>query len=125
MKRQILAILVLFLGGMMFWQADTIQAAAQPKGQPFEYLQGEIDVLNTQVSNLITSVANIELTPGPIGPPGPVGPEGPIGPIGPAGPQGAKGDVGSMGPQGPKGDVGAAGTPGAPGPHRAPGPKRG
>lgn len=53
-------------------------ASGDKNGKPFEALWDAIHALET-------SVAEIELIPGPAGPPGPEGPQGETGPQGPAG----------------------------------------
>jgi hypothetical protein len=78
-------------------------------GQPFEYLQQQIDQLKMDLEN-------IQLTPGPKGDQGDPGPKGDKGDTGEQGPQGLTGPQGPVGPQGATGATGPQGETGPQGP---------
>ena len=99
---------LILLSGSAFAQGESAN------GQPFQYLQQQINELKAQIEA-------IQTTPGPPGPQGPQGEQGPPGPqgaTGPAGPQGLQGPQGGpglpgdIGPQGPSGPPGNPGEPG-------------
>lgn len=79
-------------------------------------LRHKVDSLEQQIIDLQQQLANIQLTPGPIGPQGPAGPPGVDGTNGTNGIDGIDGQDGingidGVGIQGPPGEPGPAGTP--------------
>lgn len=75
--------------------------------------QGTAEDVAARLAGLDTTIATIELTPGPAGPKGDTGATGATGATGPAGPQG---EQGIQGPKGDTGDTGPTGATGATGP---------
>ena len=78
-------------------------------------LQLSIQTLNQIVLDLESTVSDLELAEGPVGPDGPAGPVGPPGSQGPVGPDGPAGSDGLVGPEGPPGSQGPVGPEGPPG----------
>lgn len=105
MKKYILGFV---LGALVFTGANIAFADEKGKGR----LSDLLETIQLEVDNLRTSIANIQLTPGPRGLQGNDGAQGLQGQVGPQGSQGLKGDTGLTGLQGsvgPKGDMGAPG----------------
>lgn len=76
-------------------------------------IPAKITALQAEIDGLEQDLANIELTPGPVGD---AGPQGGQGPQGDAGPQGVAGPQGDAGPAGAQGSAGVDGADGAQGP---------
>ncbi|KKT36692.1 MAG: hypothetical protein UW27_C0005G0010 [Parcubacteria group bacterium GW2011_GWA1_44_13] len=103
MKKYILG----FIVGATVLAGTGVVFADERGGNPIKVLMETTQAIQDEISNLWTTLANIQLTPGPQGPqgiPGIQGEQGVQGNVGTTGSQGADGAVG------PKGDVGPQGT---------------